>query len=163
MVLVQGNTLRSILRANRDQDGLGFSAPKMLAILWSDASDASDIAEASSSNESFRTNMKFAIYTYSIAAILGSIAIIASIDWINRKHMLTFTFLVLAMVLAAAAGSFTELAGKGAHYVLVVFWIFISFLFSFGPNTLTFIVSPSCYLLQIPYIMPTAPAQKVPY
>lgn len=110
----------------------------MLAILWT---DVPNIADASSSNDVFRTNMKDAIFTYSISAILGSIAIIASIDWINRKHMLTFTFVVLAVILAAAASSFMELAGTDTHYVLVVFWIFISFLFSFGPNTLTFIVS----------------------
>lgn len=82
------------------------------------------------------------IYTYPIAAILGSIAIIASIDWVNRKHLLTFTFCLLAAVLAIAAGSFEKLSAQPSpHYILVVLWNLISFLFSAGPNTLTFVVS----------------------
>lgn len=82
------------------------------------------------------------LYTFSLAAIVGSFAIILAIDWVNRKKMLTFTFCVLAAVLAAAAGSFKALFHKeGLHIILIMFWNLISFLFSFGPNTLTFIVS----------------------
>jgi PHS family inorganic phosphate transporter-like MFS transporter len=82
------------------------------------------------------------IGTFPIAAILGSIAIIACIDWINRKHMLTFTFCALAVVLAVAAGSIQVLSRQNlTRYILVILWNLTSFLFSFGPNTLTFIVS----------------------
>lgn len=87
--------------------------------------------------------MERGIGTFPVAAILGSIAIIACIDWINRKHMLTFTFCALAAVLAVSAGSIQVLSREEDYrrYILVILWNLTSFLFSFGPNTLTFIVS----------------------
>jgi hypothetical protein len=128
-------------RADNSVDGLGFSSPTMLELLWSGA----PTDDTRVSIEKLSENMTHGIWTFPIAAILGSISIIACIDWINRKLMLTFTFCMLALVLAAAAGSFNVLStssSDGLHYILVIFWNLISFLFSFGPNTLTFIVSP---------------------
>ena len=90
------------------------------------------------------SNMLRAIYTVSIASLLGSFLIIATINRFNRKHMLTITFCLLASVLLAAFASFKALFHQGGlHVVLIMFWVIISFLFSFGPNTLTFIVSSS--------------------
>lgn len=137
----EATTIAVVARPDNLVDGLGFSAPSTLQKLWSSGPTNSTVGERAIQDE-LSDNMKHGIYTFSIAAILGSLAIIASIDWVNRKHMLTFTFCALAVVLGAAAGSFKELFQKeGLHYLLVVFWNLISFLFSFGPNTLTFIVS----------------------
>lgn len=89
-----------------------------------------------------RTNMTHAIYTVSIASILGSVAVIACINRFERKTALTQSFVFLTVVLAAASGSFHVLFQQGdKHVILIVFWVVISFMFSFGPNTLTFIVS----------------------
>uniref|UniRef100_A0A2D3VGD6 Major facilitator superfamily (MFS) profile domain-containing protein n=1 Tax=Ramularia collo-cygni TaxID=112498 RepID=A0A2D3VGD6_9PEZI len=86
-------------------------------------------------------NMLRAIYTVSIASILGSLLVIVLINRFDRKHMLTITFGLLAIVLFAACGSFKALFHQESlHIVLIMFWVVISFLFSFGPNTLTFVI-----------------------
>jgi PHS family inorganic phosphate transporter-like MFS transporter len=133
-------TAAATTRANNRVDGLGFSTPTTLKLLWPPKPEHGIKDELSN-------NMTRGIETFPIAGILGSIAIIACIDWINRKHMLTLTFCVLAIVLAVAAGSIEVLSRKdtfssySARYILVILWNLASFLFSFGPNTLTFIVS----------------------
>lgn len=129
--------------SDRSADGLGFSAPTTLQKLWAPEPIPED-ARGTNIEDRLRENMEHGIWTFSIAAILGSIFIIAIIDWVNRKHMLTFTFSLLTIVLALAAATFEKLFQKrGLHIVLIMFWNLISFLFSAGPNTLTFIVSPS--------------------
>jgi PHS family inorganic phosphate transporter-like MFS transporter len=87
-------------------------------------------------------NMTHAIYTVSIASIVGSIAMIVLVNRLDRRMMLICTFWLLAVVLLVASLSFRALFHNGGlHIVLIVYWVVISFLFSFGPNTLTFIVS----------------------
>lgn len=77
-------------------------------------------------------NMTHAIYTVSIASILGSVAVIACINRFERKTALTLSFALLTVVLAAASGSFHLLFQQGdRHIALIVFWIAISFMFSF--------------------------------
>lgn len=91
-----------------------------------------------------RTNMTHAIFTNSISSIIGSLLVIALINRFDRKNMLTLTFALLAILLIVVCASFKALFHKEAlHIILIVFWVVISLLFSFGPNTLTFIVSPS--------------------
>ena len=88
------------------------------------------------------TNMTHGIYTVSISSILGSLAVIALINRFDRKNMLTISFSLLAVLLIVACGSFKALFHQGdRHIVLIMLWVLISLLFSFGPNTLTFIVS----------------------
>jgi PHS family inorganic phosphate transporter-like MFS transporter len=87
------------------------------------------------------TNMTHAIYTVSIASIVGSILMIGLINRQNRKTLLTATFIILAAILFAAFGSFTSLFHhEDTHVVLIIFWVVISVLFSFGPNFLTFCI-----------------------
>ncbi|CAK3954423.1 Repressible high-affinity phosphate permease [Lecanosticta acicola] len=86
-------------------------------------------------------NILHAIYTVSIASILGSILMIATINRFDRKDMLTVTFFAIGILLIIVASSFAALFHHESLYVLlIVFWAVISFLFSFGPNTLTFII-----------------------
>ncbi|KAF2171348.1 hypothetical protein M409DRAFT_18465 [Zasmidium cellare ATCC 36951] len=151
--------------------GLGFNNPSTLAKLWSSQylqypPDApwwlrtSDFLNATIggeviingtfANDSIAeplihdvlgNNMTHAVYTVSIASILGSIAMIMMINHFDRKDMLTGTFVILGFVLIIVCASFKALFHQGAkHIVLIVFWIVISFLFQFGPNTLTFII-----------------------
>jgi PHS family inorganic phosphate transporter-like MFS transporter len=89
-----------------------------------------------------RENMTNAIYTVVISSILGLIFLIMLINKIDRKRLLTITFSILAVLLFVACFSFDSLFHKeDRHVLLIVLWVFISFFFSFGPNTLTFIVS----------------------
>ncbi|CAK1362727.1 unnamed protein product [Cercospora beticola] len=151
--------------------GLGFNNPSTLAKLWTSQDltfppgvpywletsgivnatiDGVEIINGTYSNGTIadtlvgtvlESNMLRAIYTVSIASLLGSFLIIATINRFNRKHMLTITFCLLAVVLLAAFASFKSLFHQGGlHVVLIMFWVIISFLFSFGPNTLTFII-----------------------
>jgi MFS transporter, PHS family, inorganic phosphate transporter len=87
-------------------------------------------------------NMTHAIYTVSIASILGGIAMICFVNILDRKKMLMWTFWLLGLIMLVASVSFRALFHhEGLHIILIVYWVIISFLFSFGPNTLTFIVS----------------------
>lgn len=170
MTVILTASLRDI--ANESADGLGFNNPSTLAKLWTsrDLAYAADppywLATSGIANATIdgvdvingtangiiadalietvlESNMLRAIYTVSIASILGSNLVIALINRFDRKHMLTITFGLLAIVLFAACGSFKVLFHNGSlNIVLIMFWVVISFLFSFGPNTLTFIVSP---------------------
>lgn len=85
-------------------------------------------------------NMLHAIYTVSIASITGSILMIAFIDHFDRKTLLTTTFFIVGLVLIVVSTSFKSLFQNDLHVILIMFWVIISFLFSFGPNTLTFII-----------------------
>ncbi|EME77811.1 uncharacterized protein MYCFIDRAFT_57367 [Pseudocercospora fijiensis CIRAD86] len=130
--------------------GLGFNNPATLAKLWSSGDlafpgdapwwlNSSDVLNQTISDVTH--NMLHAIYTVSISSILGSILIIAIINHFDRKHMLTASFALLTTVLFAAFASFKTLFHNGdLHIVLIMFWVLISFLFSFGPNTLTFVI-----------------------
>lgn len=153
-------------KANNLADGLGFNNPSTLAKLWSSQylqypPDApwwlrtSDFLNATIGGESIingtfangsiaeplihdvlDNNMTHAVYTVSIASILGSIAMIMMINHFDRKDMLTGTFVILGFVLIIVCASFKALFHQGAkHIVLIVFWIVISFLFQFGPNS----------------------------
>jgi PHS family inorganic phosphate transporter-like MFS transporter len=146
-------------------DGLGFNNPATLAKLWAKeplrfndkctpywlktSSEITNFKCNIPPDEAERLikhvlfeNMTHAIYTVSSASILGSVAIIVCINRFERKTALTQSFVLLAVVLAAASASFHALFEQGnKHTILIFFWVVISFIFSFGPNTLTFIVS----------------------
>ena len=148
IISILRNLCKNYHMFNSFVDGLGFSAPSTLEKLWAYAPITDDATEKSIEVK-LRKNMRHGIFTFSIAAIAGSIFVIAIIDWVNRKHMLTFTFSLLTIVLALAAATFDKLFQKGElRIVLIMFWNLISFLFSAGPNTLTFIVSPSLTRVQ---------------
>lgn len=147
-------------------DGLGFNNPSTLAKLWSSqhlqypdhapwwlrTSDylnatiggeviingtfANGTIAAPLIHDVLENNMTHAVYTVSIASILGSIFMIMMINHFDRKDMLTGTFIILGLVLIVVCASFKALFHQGAkHIVLIVFWIVISFLFQFGPNS----------------------------
>lgn len=97
-----------------------------------------------------RSNMKHGIYITSIAAILGSAVFVGTVHLLNRRVMLIWTFFTLAALLALTSGLFKVMFQDGAwygtsqpggHIGLILLWAVMQFLFAFGPNTLTFIVS----------------------
>jgi PHS family inorganic phosphate transporter-like MFS transporter len=113
------------------------SSTLQLGDVWPDDVEATPLIK-----DVLRENMTNAIYTVSISSILGLVLLIFLINKLDRKRLLTVTFLVLAALLFVACGSFEALFHKAdRHVILVAFWIAISFFFSFGPNTLTFMVS----------------------
>lgn len=147
-------------------DGLGFNNPSTLAKLWSSQDlqypinapwwlRTSDYLNATIEGEVIingtftngtiaaplihdvlENNMTHAVYTVSIASILGCIFMIMMINHFDRKDMLTGTFVILGFILIIVCASFKALFHQGAkHAVLIVFWIVISFLFQFGPNS----------------------------
>lgn len=159
---------------------MGFNSPGMLAKLWTSQSVILEsnapwwqsnsaivnttVAGATVVNGTYANgtiadatirqvlgdNMRHAIYTTSIAAIVGSVVFIGTVHLLCRRRMLIGSFFGLAVLLAIAAAVMRPLfhdgsAGAqplpGGHVGLIFLWIVIQFFFSFGPNTLTFIVS----------------------
>jgi PHS family inorganic phosphate transporter-like MFS transporter len=108
-----------------------------LGDIWPDNVESTPLIKAV-----LRENMTTAIYTVSISSILGLILLIFLINKLDRRRTLTVTFLILAGLLFVACGCFEALFHQeDRHILLIVLWVAISFFFSFGPNTLTFIVS----------------------
>jgi PHS family inorganic phosphate transporter-like MFS transporter len=108
-----------------------------LGDIWPDNVESTPLIKAV-----LRENMTTAIYTVSISSILGLVLLIFLINKLDRRRTLTVTFLILAGLLFVACGSFEALFHQeDRHILLIVLWVAISFFFSFGPNTLTFIVS----------------------
>ncbi|KAK3675530.1 hypothetical protein LTR78_004613 [Recurvomyces mirabilis] len=100
--------------------------------------------------EILKTNMTHGIFITSIAAIAGSLVFVGTVHLLNRRLMLIATFFTLAGLLALTSGLFKVLFQDGANYStpqpgghvgLILLWAVMQFLFAFGPNTLTFIVS----------------------
>ncbi|QIW95812.1 hypothetical protein AMS68_001330 [Peltaster fructicola] len=156
--------------------GMGFNSPGTLAKLWTDRpinfdrdapywqknsdvyyplvngtflNGTSGLVAAPAIKEVLTSTMKHAIYTTSIAAILGSSFYIGFAHMINRRHMLIGTFFALSVLLAITAGAFKALYHdgdangspiSGGHVVLIFLWALIQLFFSFGPNTLTFVM-----------------------
>jgi PHS family inorganic phosphate transporter-like MFS transporter len=129
----------SILQPDRIDitDSNNVTSQLRLGDIWPDNVESTPLIKAV-----LRENMTTAIYTVSISSILGLILLIFLINKLDRKQTLTVTFLILAGLLFVACGSFEALFHQpDRHVLLIVLWVAISFFFSFGPNTLTFIVS----------------------
>lgn len=67
------------------------------------------------------------------------------INWLDRKVTMVISFFILAVLLLATFASFEALFHhQQGHVGLIVLWMVMSFFFSAGPNTLTFIVRSKC-------------------
>jgi MFS transporter, PHS family, inorganic phosphate transporter len=78
--------------------------------------------------------------TVSTGAVLGSLVLVKIIPYVRRKSMLTWSFLVLAVLLAATGGSFLGTFQKESYILTVVLYALCQFAFNLGPNSLTFII-----------------------
>ncbi|KAK0383279.1 hypothetical protein NLU13_9192 [Sarocladium strictum] len=89
------------------------------------------------------------LLTVSLASIAGSACFVLCANRIPRRHWLTASFLVLALMFMVTGGVFYAVHQESAAPATVVFVALCHFLFNFGANTLTFIIPaeifPTCY------------------
>lgn len=81
------------------------------------------------------------IATVSVWALLGCALMTYRINGIDRKLTLIWSSILSAGLLLATAIAFPYCFHKeGSHVVLIVLYAAIQFCFSYGPNTLLFII-----------------------
>ncbi|KAH9827813.1 phosphate transporter protein [Teratosphaeria destructans] len=142
--------------------GLGFNNPGTMAKIWSTKDIPQDVIDTTSSwllNSSaaaagnhhdiyhvLRSNMRESLVTVCAGSILGCAAIIYAIEKLDRRKLLTRSFLALSAGLLVTGLSFKSLFHHGTlSYILPVFYGLIQFGFSFGPNTLTFVMAAEIF------------------
>ncbi|ORY66471.1 major facilitator superfamily domain-containing protein [Pseudomassariella vexata] len=89
------------------------------------------------------------LLTVSISSIAGSTCFIFFANRFPRKHWLTSSFLVLAVLFVIIGGLYYGVAHTFRAPAIVIFVAICHFAFNFGANTLTFIIPaeiyPTCY------------------
>jgi PHS family inorganic phosphate transporter-like MFS transporter len=80
--------------------------------------------------------------TVSVASILGSLAFILVVNYVPRREWLIYSFVSQAILFIVTGGSFYAVFHRENHAVTVCLVAICHFLFNFGANTLTFMVSP---------------------
>lgn len=133
--------------------GLGMDNPRTLAKIWSSEptpipkegiripSWAADARQAQGTiYNALYENAKRSMLTVSIASILGSLLMIKLIDYIPRKKILTWSFLWLAVLLAATGVCFLKAFQTSLHGLTIAFYVLCQLSFNLGANTLTFII-----------------------
>ena len=78
--------------------------------------------------------------TVSVWSLLGCAVLTNRINFIDRRLTLIFTSMLLAILLLVTAIVFPYCFHQDGHPVLIVLYAVIQFFFSFGPNTLLFII-----------------------
>lgn len=143
--------------------GTGFDSPGTLAALWLSSPLPRDAASFSTKYEGFGVwkddyahpkatidetmdrNLVRTLEISSIAAILGSLAILPLINRLSRRTHYILTTGALAVLFAATTVSVSQTYGTPSHWASVVFYAITQFLFNLGPNTLTFILAAEAF------------------
>ena len=86
------------------------------------------------------SNARQSLLTTSIASCVGSIALILAINHIDRRVTLIWTFVALAILLLITGIVFLQMFHTSGYAATIVLYAFSQLVFSFGPNTLTFIL-----------------------
>ncbi|KAH6618365.1 major facilitator superfamily domain-containing protein [Chaetomium sp. MPI-SDFR-AT-0129] len=143
--------------------GTGFDSPGTLAALWLEKNPGGDNAFFSAKYEGFGVwkddyaypnatitetmdrNLVRTLEISSIAAILGSLAILLLINRLSRRTHYILTTGALTVLFAATTVSVSQTYAKQSHWASVVFYAVTQFLFNLGPNTLTFILAAEAF------------------
>ncbi|ORX98812.1 major facilitator superfamily domain-containing protein [Clohesyomyces aquaticus] len=132
--------------------GLGISSPHTLAVVWA-SRQAPDMGidkvgpwNPDPTNPSdtivdvLKRNSSRLIYTSVIGSLFGSVALVLTINWVRRKWLLQWSFLVIAIFLIATGVSMRLAFASNKWGVTCAFYVICQVLFNYGPNTLTFLI-----------------------
>ncbi|KAK1811691.1 hypothetical protein LTR12_013953 [Friedmanniomyces endolithicus] len=131
--------------------GLGFNSPTTMAKLWTSGpmpacGDVpaylfiSTVGAGGNIYQVLYSNARQSLLTTSIASCVGSIALILAINHIDRRVTLIWTFVALAILLLITGIVFLQVFHTSGYAATIVLYAFSQLVFSFGPNTLTFIL-----------------------
>jgi len=85
-------------------------------------------------------NAKRATISVSIGSLIGSLILIKVINYLPRRKFLYWSFLVLALLIAATGISSLYTFQKSTWGITLILYILGQLLFNLGPNSLTFII-----------------------
>ncbi|KAK4901719.1 hypothetical protein LTR27_001491 [Elasticomyces elasticus] len=131
--------------------GLGFNSPSTMAKLWTDGPmptcgevpaylTVSSVGKGGNIYQVLYSNARQSLLTTSIASCVGSLALILAINHIDRRVMLIWSFIALAVLLLVTGIVFLQVFHTTGYAATIVLYAFNQLVFSFGPNTLTFII-----------------------
>ncbi|KAK4958292.1 hypothetical protein LTR10_004718 [Elasticomyces elasticus] len=131
--------------------GLGFNSPSTMAKLWTDGPmptcgevpaylTVSSVGKDGNIYQVLYSNARQSLLTTSIASCVGSLALILAINHIDRRIMLIWSFIVLAVLLLVTGIVFLQVFHTTGYAATIVLYALNQLVFSFGPNTLTFII-----------------------
>ncbi|KAK0644651.1 major facilitator superfamily domain-containing protein [Cercophora newfieldiana] len=140
--------------------GVGLDSPGTLAALWLDQQPSPPAVEPPNWNvdpaypnativETIDRNLVRTLQLSSIAALLGSLAVIPLVDRLSRKTHYLWTTWALAALFACMAISVSQTYAKPTHQASMVFYVFAQVLFNLGPNTLTFIIAAEIFPTEV--------------
>lgn len=120
--------------------------PRTLASLWASKPNAPlynvpswnpDYTQPNAAiYEAIRKNLERSMITISIGSILGSLIMIKVINYIPRKKMLAWSFLWLAVLLAATGGAFLRVFHTDFHAVTIMLYAICELSFNLGNRSL---------------------------
>lgn len=131
--------------------GLGINNPRVVADIWASSHVSNNSSGSpmwanpadpalSIYNALYQDSLHY-IITISIGSLLGSIVLLKAIDYIPRKSVLAWSFVVLGVTFAIMGGIYATVAYTDLHAFLIVFYALLQLLFNLGPNTIIFLVS----------------------
>ncbi|KAK4149813.1 major facilitator superfamily domain-containing protein [Chaetomidium leptoderma] len=141
--------------------GTGLDSPGTLAALWMSAPRDESIKYDSiegfhvwkedygfpnaSIVDTMENNLVRTLELSSVAAVVGSLAVIPLVNRLNRTTHYVWTTAILSILFAVTAVAVSRTYGTRAHLVAMVFYALTQFMFNLGPNTLTFILAAESF------------------
>jgi PHS family inorganic phosphate transporter-like MFS transporter len=141
--------------------GTGFDSPGTLAALWLDESPGPESLYQNITGfhiwkedyklpnativETMENNLVRTLELSSVAAVVGSIAVIPLVNYVSRKTHYVWTTATLTILFAVTAVLVSQTYGQPSHYASMVFYALTQFMFNLGPNTLTFILAAEAF------------------
>jgi PHS family inorganic phosphate transporter-like MFS transporter len=95
--------------------------------------------------ETMENNLVRTLELSSVAAVVGSIAVIPLVNYVSRKTHYVWTTATLTILFAVTAVLVSQTYGQPSHYASMVFYALTQFMFNLGPNTLTFILAAEAF------------------
>jgi PHS family inorganic phosphate transporter-like MFS transporter len=124
--------------------GLGISSPHTLAVIWANRqAPASGIGKVGPWNpdptnpndtivDVLKRNSRRLIYTSVIGSLVGSMALVFTINRVRRKRLLQWSFLVIAVFLIATGISLRYTFASKNWRVTCAFYVICQVLFNYG-------------------------------
>jgi PHS family inorganic phosphate transporter-like MFS transporter len=141
--------------------GTGLDSPGTLAALWLDSPPNPEIDTNPPAGfhvwkedyahpnativETLENNLVRTLQLSSVAAVVGSLAVIPLVNYVSRKTHYVWTTAALTILFAVTAVSVSQTYGTPAHKASMVFYALGQFMFNLGPNTLTFILAAESF------------------
>ncbi|CRG87871.1 putative metabolite transporter C2H8,02 [Talaromyces islandicus] len=136
--------------------GLGISNPRRIAQIWLSnppqynflnptLADWQTTDPSSSIYDVLKSDGIQYIITVSIGSVVGSFALIKLIDYVQRKALLLWSFVILGVLFAVIGGSLFAVEYTDMHAVTITLYVLSQLVFNIGPNALTFIISAEIF------------------